>query len=65
MASRRYKVKKPSQVADREEVKDFIEKPEVLVEQFSKTEEFFQKHKTIVLRRAGFDIIGGWWFPRI
>lgn len=49
MASRRYKVKKGAQVSDREEVKDFIEKPEVLVEQFSKTEEFFQKHKNLVL----------------
>ncbi|GJM27496.1 MAG: hypothetical protein DHS20C17_01310 [Cyclobacteriaceae bacterium] len=49
MASRRYKVKKTAQVAEREEVKDFIENPEVLVEQFSKTEEFFQKHRNIVL----------------
>lgn len=48
MASRRYKVKKSAQVAEKEEVKDFIEKPEVLVEQFSRTEDFFNKHKTLV-----------------
>lgn len=49
MASRRYKVKKAAQVAEREEVKDFIEKPEALVEKFSRTEAFFQKNKTPVL----------------
>jgi len=59
MASRRYKVKK-AQVAEREEVKDFIEKPEVLVEQFSKTEAFFQKHKTLVLGvLAAILLVGG------
>ena len=47
MASRRYKVRKNTQVAEREEIKDFIEKPEVLVEQLSKTEAFFQKHKKL------------------
>ena len=54
MASRRYKVKKTAGVAEREEVKDFIENPDALVEQFSKTEEFFQKHKNLV-----FGVIGG------
>ncbi len=53
MASRRYKVKKAAQVAVKEEVKDFIEKPEVLVEQFSKTEAFFQKNKNLVLGVLG------------
>ena len=53
MASRRYKVKKAAQVAEKEEVKDFIEKPEVLVEKFSKTEEFFQKNKNAVMIIAG------------
>ena len=48
MASRRYKVRKAAQVAEKEEVKDFIEKPEVLVEQFSKTEAFFNKNKNLV-----------------
>jgi tetratricopeptide (TPR) repeat protein len=53
MASRRYKVKQAAQVTEGEEVKDFIEKPEVLVEQFSKTEAFFQKNKTVVLGVLG------------
>lgn len=53
MASRRYKVKKSAQVAEKEEVKDFIEKPEVLVEQFSRTEAFFNKNKTLVLGILG------------
>jgi tetratricopeptide (TPR) repeat protein len=53
MSSRRYKVKKTAQVAGKEEVKDFIEKPEVLVEQFSKTEAFFQKHKNLSLGILG------------
>ena len=61
MASRRYKVKKGAQIAEREEVKDFIEKPEVLVEQLSKTEAFFQKHKTLALGIMGavIVVIGG------
>ena len=53
MASRRYKVKKSAQVAEREDVKDFIESPEVLVEQFSKTEAFFNKNKNLVLGFLG------------
>ncbi len=53
MASRRYKVKKSAQVAEKEDVKEFIESPEVLVEQFSKTEAFFNKHKNIVLGILG------------
>ena len=53
MASRRYKVKKSAQVAEKEEVKDFIERPEVLVEQFSKTEAFFNKNKNLVLGIVG------------
>ena len=61
MASRRYKVKKGAQIAETEEVKDFIEKPEVLVEQLSKTEAFFQKHKTLALGVMGavIVVIGG------
>jgi tetratricopeptide (TPR) repeat protein len=53
MSSRRYKVKKATQVAEREEVKDFIENPDALVEQFSKTEEFFQRHRNLVLGVLG------------
>ena len=58
MASRRYKVRKNTQVAEREEIKDFIEKPEVLVEQLSKTEAFFQKHKNLTLGMLGAVIFG-------
>ncbi len=57
MASRRYKVKKSAQVAEKEEVKDFIEKPEVLVEQFSRTEAFFNKHKSLVYGVLGVIIL--------
>ena len=53
MASRRYKVKKSAQVAEREDVKEFIESPEVLVEQFSKTEAFFNKNKNLILGILG------------
>lgn len=53
MASRRYKVKTPEHSAGGEEVKDFIENPEVLVEQFSKTEDFFQKNMKPVLAILG------------
>ncbi len=53
MSSRRYKVKGTPQVAEKEEIKDFIETPEVLVEQFSKTEAFFQKNKIVVLGVLG------------
>jgi len=53
MASRRYKVKKSAQVAEKEEVKEFIENPEALVEQFSRSEEFFQKHKNVVFGVLG------------
>jgi len=53
MASRRYKVKKGAQVAEKEEVKDFIEKPEVLVEQFSRTEAFFNRNKSLVMGLLG------------
>ena len=57
MASRRYKVKKSAQIAEKEEVKDFIERPEVLVEQLSKTEAFFQKHKNLALGIMGAIIV--------
>lgn len=49
MASRRYKVKKTSQVAGSDAGKEFIENPDALVEQFSKTEVFIQKNKNLVL----------------
>ncbi len=49
MASRRYKVKKSAQTAQKDEAKDFIESSEVLAEQFSKTEDFIQKNKNLVL----------------
>ncbi len=49
MASRRYKVKKPTQDAKKDSSQDFIENPEALVEQFSKTEDFVQKNKNLVL----------------
>ena len=49
MASRRYKVKKSAQVARKEEAKDFIENPDVLAEQLSKTEDFVQRNRNLVL----------------
>lgn len=61
MASRRYKVKKSGQVSQKEEVKDFIESPQALVEKFSKTEDFIQKNKNLVLGFIGaiILIVGG------
>ncbi|MDH3710506.1 MAG: tetratricopeptide repeat protein [Cyclobacteriaceae bacterium] len=49
MASRRYKVKKSAQTAQKDVAKDFIESSEVLAEQLSKTEDFIQKNKNLVL----------------
>ncbi len=49
MASRRYKVKKSAQVAHKEETKDFIENPDVLVDKFTKTEDFIQTHRKLVI----------------
>lgn len=49
MASRRYKVKKSAQVARKDEAKDFIENPDVLAEQLSKTEDFVQRNRNLVL----------------
>lgn len=49
MASRRYKVKKTAPVANKDAGSDLIENPEALAEQLSRTEEFVQKNRNLVL----------------
>ncbi len=49
MASRRYKVKKTAPVANKDAGSDLIESSEAIAEQLSRTEEFVQKNRNLVL----------------